>query len=110
MGYPGPADASGNGRAAPRQLTCPFDREAGSQRNDSSGESCNKLPTSTSSTGWVGATGRQMKQRFRTENGGWIRKLAPILIVGFVGVIASISVWYLTIAADDRTFASEFSG
>jgi diguanylate cyclase (GGDEF)-like protein len=51
-----------------------------------------------------------MKQLFRTENGGWIGKLAPILIVGFVGVIASISVWYLTIAADDRTFASEFSG
>jgi diguanylate cyclase (GGDEF)-like protein len=43
------------------------------------------------------------------ETGRHIRHFAPVLAVGMLGVAASISVWYLTIAAEDRAFAQELT-
>jgi diguanylate cyclase (GGDEF)-like protein len=35
---------------------------------------------------------------------------APVLVVGVVGVVASLLFWYLTVASEDRASAAEFSG
>ncbi|HWO34883.1 MAG TPA: diguanylate cyclase [Candidatus Acidoferrum sp.] len=35
--------------------------------------------------------------------------LSPVLTVGIVGVVASVGVWYLTIASENRAFEQEFS-
>lgn len=44
------------------------------------------------------------------ENGRGIRYFAPVLAVGIIGVTASISVWYLTIASENRVFGQELTG
>ncbi len=40
----------------------------------------------------------------------WIWHLSPVLTVGIVGVVASVGVWYLTIAAENRAFVQELAG
>jgi CHASE1-domain containing sensor protein len=44
------------------------------------------------------------------ENWRRIRQFAPTLAVGIVGVVVSISVWYLTVASENRAFVQEFVG
>ena len=51
-----------------------------------------------------------MRGLFSTENGRWIRHFTPILAVGIVGVVVSISVWYLMAASENRAFRQEFAG
>jgi diguanylate cyclase (GGDEF)-like protein len=40
----------------------------------------------------------------------WIWHFAPILSVGIVGVAASVGVWYLTIAAENRALVQDLAG
>src|ERR1700730_8675212 len=42
------------------------------------------------------------------ENLRRIRHFAPVLIVGIVGIIASVAIWYLTFASENRAFTQEF--
>ena len=52
-----------------------------------------------------------MRTLFRKEeNKRRIWHFAPILTVGIVGVVVSISVWYLTAASENRAFVQEFAG
>jgi diguanylate cyclase (GGDEF)-like protein len=51
-----------------------------------------------------------MRGLFITENGRWIRHFAPTLAVGIVGVVVSISIWYLMAASENRAFRQEFAG
>jgi diguanylate cyclase (GGDEF)-like protein/PAS domain S-box-containing protein len=51
-----------------------------------------------------------MRGLFRKENWHRIRRFAPVLIVGIVGVTASIAFWYLTMTSEDLAFVQEFSG
>jgi diguanylate cyclase (GGDEF)-like protein/PAS domain S-box-containing protein len=41
----------------------------------------------------------------------WYRipRVAPVLVVGIVGIVASIAVWSLMVTAEDRTFAVEYA-
>lgn len=42
------------------------------------------------------------------ENRRRIRHFAPVLIAGIVGVVASISVWSLTVTSENRAFWQDF--
>jgi diguanylate cyclase (GGDEF)-like protein len=48
-----------------------------------------------------------MRRSISMENTHRIRQLAPVLAVGIIGVAASISVWYLALAAENRALAQE---
>jgi diguanylate cyclase (GGDEF)-like protein/PAS domain S-box-containing protein len=43
------------------------------------------------------------------KNGSRVRSVAPVLIAGIIGIVASISVWRLTANSEDRTFALEYA-
>lgn len=47
---------------------------------------------------------------FIENNWPQIRQLAPILTVGCIGVLVSISLWYLAIAGENRAVVLEFAG
>jgi diguanylate cyclase (GGDEF)-like protein len=51
-----------------------------------------------------------MTQLFGTDNSHWIRKFAPVFTVGILGVVASVSFWYLTIVSENHAFELEFAG
>jgi diguanylate cyclase (GGDEF)-like protein len=44
------------------------------------------------------------------ETGRRVRHFAPVLAVGMLGVAASVSIWYLTIATENRAFSLELAG
>lgn len=46
----------------------------------------------------------------RKETWETMRYFAPVLMVGIVGVAASITFWYLTISTENRAFVQEFVG
>jgi CHASE1-domain containing sensor protein len=51
-----------------------------------------------------------MTKSVSTNFGGRLQSGAPTLIVGFVGIAATIAVWYLTLASEKHAFEQEFSG
>jgi CHASE1-domain containing sensor protein len=46
---------------------------------------------------------------FNFGNGRWFRHLAPVLAMGVIGIVVSISVWYLTFTSENRAIGQEFS-
>jgi diguanylate cyclase (GGDEF)-like protein len=42
------------------------------------------------------------------ENLRRIRRFAPVLIVGIVGITVSVAIWYLTFVSENRAFTQEF--
>jgi diguanylate cyclase (GGDEF)-like protein/PAS domain S-box-containing protein len=46
---------------------------------------------------------------FTQTNWQWIRRIAPAVVAGIVGIAASIAIWGLTVTSENRTFALEYA-